>query len=76
MPQLQGHYELRQVGDNETQVTYFVDVHPGGWIPDWLVKIASRELPYRTLLGLRKQTKMAREQNRYPDFRQFIDQAR
>ena len=76
MPQLQGHYELRQVADNETQVTYFVDVHPGGWIPDWLVKIASRELPYRTLLGLRKQTKMAREENRYPDFRQFIDQVR
>ena len=33
----------------KTKITYQVTSHPGGIIPTWLVNLANRELPFKTL---------------------------
>lgn len=57
MPQLRGHWLLRQVGPNRTNVTYQVRADPGGSLPKWLVNWVNKKLPYHTIAGLRDQTK-------------------
>jgi len=52
MERLVGSYQLIPSGTG-TQVLYTVDSDPGGSLPAWLVKQASKELPYRTLKALR-----------------------
>lgn len=54
MTRLRGHYRLTAWGPNKTMMDYQVDANPGGSIPTWLAKIATRRLPLRTLLNLRK----------------------
>jgi len=68
MDRLRGYYEIKANGRSETQVTYQVDADPGGLLPAWLVKIASKDLPLKTIANLRKQVKDAREKNTYPVF--------
>ncbi len=46
-------WELTATGCN-THVKYEVMADPGGIIPGWLTNAASTDIPYRTLLGLRK----------------------
>ena len=53
MPRLVGSYDLRPV-EAGTQVVYTVDSDPGGSLPAWLVRRASKELPYFTLSKLRE----------------------
>lgn len=57
MPYLKGHYKLEWLSDTQTRVEYLVDADPGGWLPDWIANRASKELPFKTLTGLRKQVK-------------------
>ncbi len=53
MPRLTGQYELTPI-DGVTQVIYTIDSDPGGKLPAWLVRRASRDLPFFTLKKLRK----------------------
>ena len=53
MPRLVGSYDLRPV-EAGTRVVYTVDSDPGGRLPAWLVKRASKDLPYFTLKNLRE----------------------
>jgi hypothetical protein len=53
MPRLFGSYELTPV-EGGTQVVYTVDSDPGGSLPAWLVRQASKDLPYMTLKSLQK----------------------
>jgi hypothetical protein len=53
MPRLFGSYELTPV-EGGTQVVYTVDSDPGGSLPAWLVRQASKDLPYMTLRNLQK----------------------
>ncbi len=62
MKRLHGHWLLTSLSPNKTHVEYLVDADPGGILPDWLVKQASKELPYKTLLNLRRQTRKTRGQ--------------
>jgi hypothetical protein len=55
MPHLAGHWKLRALGAGRTRVEYQVDADPGGRLPKWLVRQASRNLPLETLQGLRKE---------------------
>lgn len=57
MKRLRGHYRLRALSDTRTYVEYQVDADPGGLIPKWLAKIATKRLPLYTLQGLRKQAR-------------------
>ncbi len=53
MPRLSGSYELTPV-EGGTHVVYTVDSDPGGSLPAWLVRRASKDLPYYTLKKLRE----------------------
>ena len=53
MPRLVGSYDLRPV-EGGTRVVYTVDSDPGGSLPAWVVRRASRDLPYHTFNNLRE----------------------
>jgi len=53
MPRLLGSYELTPVAGG-AHVVYTVDSDPGGSLPTWLVRQASKDLPYFTLKNLQK----------------------
>lgn len=53
MPRLVGSYDLRPV-EGGTRVIYTVDSDPGGSLPTWLIRQASKDLPYHTLKNLRE----------------------
>ena len=36
-------------------MTYQIDSDPGGWLPKWVVKMASKKIPLNTLINLGKQ---------------------
>jgi hypothetical protein len=48
-------FTLRKVDDATTFVELFMRVDPGGNHPEWAVRNASKDVPYDTLVGLRKQ---------------------
>ncbi len=50
---MSGSWELTFSG-GYTHVIYIVIANPGGVIPVWLSNMASKDIPYRTLAGLRK----------------------
>jgi hypothetical protein len=51
MPRLIGSYDLTPEASG-TKVVYTVDSDPGGSLPTWLVRQASKDLPYLTLKNL------------------------
>jgi hypothetical protein len=55
MEDLRGHYLLTEVSENKTRIDFKVDADPGGMIPTWLAKMASRRLPLKSIQRLRKQ---------------------
>lgn len=55
MTRLKGFYHLVHKGDEKTEVTYQIDTDPAGMLPDWLIRLVSREIPKDTLGGLRRQ---------------------
>ena len=56
MPKVTGHWRIRAAdGGRGTEVEYQVHADPGGSLPDWISNMVSRQLPFRTLLGLRAQ---------------------
>lgn len=60
MEDLRGHYRFTAVSESETRVTYQVDADPGGLLPTWIAKLATKWLPLRTLRGLRRQVEKTR----------------
>ena len=65
-PRLIGTYRLDSVNPTTTKVTYQIDADPGGMIPDWFVRYASKGVPTATLSGLRREA--ARVGDRYAAF--------
>lgn len=57
MPKVLLSWILVQKDENTTEVTYEVQADPGGSIPKWLVNLASKNLPLRSIENLRKQVK-------------------
>ena len=51
---------LRAVDAAHTQIDYRVQADPGGKIPAWIVRRASRSIPLDTLLALAKQLELTR----------------
>ncbi|MGZ3429963.1 MAG: START domain-containing protein [Polyangia bacterium] len=71
MPFLRGHWMLWPSADGtSTRVEYQVHANPGGALPDWLVNYASRDLPFKTIEGLRAQTR----RRQYPEFEAQVRQ--
>jgi hypothetical protein len=57
MTKLRGFYRFTGLSERKTRVIYQVDADPGGLLPTWLAKQATKWLPLRTLQGLRRQVK-------------------
>ena len=74
MPYLKGYWYLRYVSDHKTEVTYMVNTDPGGLLPNWLISRITSDIPYYTILGLRKQVK--RSVGRYEKFLNLYDPVR
>ncbi|HWE27951.1 MAG TPA: SDR family NAD(P)-dependent oxidoreductase [Polyangia bacterium] len=69
MPYLRGHWILWPSTDGTTtRVEYQVHANPGGALPNWLVNYVSRDLPFKTIEGLRAQVK----RRQYPEFEAHI----
>ena len=73
MPHLDGHYEFTVLGDKVTKVDFKINADPGGWIPKWVAKLVSRDIPYKTLRNLRNQVKKTRGA---PEYKAFIAKAK
>lgn len=52
--QCESHFNLRKVDENTTYADYMVNLDPGGSLPTWLVKWASKRIPFDTLVNLEK----------------------
>ena len=70
LPIIEGYYRLKFISNNETHVTYFVHLDPGGYIPRFLVRMTTHEFPTATLIGLRKQVKNTMKSGIYKEFQQ------
>ena len=49
-----GYYLLEPLQKNMTRVIWSQHTNPGGDIPGWLTNLLLQEMPYKTLLGLKK----------------------
>ena len=67
MPRLIGKFTLRSVNDKVTHVTYEIDADPGGMLPHWLVRMASKDIPYITLTNLRDRVKVMAANGTYKE---------
>jgi hypothetical protein len=57
IPAIDGRWVLTAVDEGHTEVTYTVKSNPGGSIPKFIAKQRSRDIPYKTLLGLKEMVK-------------------
>jgi len=60
MDRLRGHYKLTALDMTRTKVDYQVDADPGGLLPRWLARLATRRLPLQTIRKLRGQVRRTR----------------
>jgi hypothetical protein len=58
--QCETSFLLRSVDAGHTQIDYRVQADPGGKIPAWMVRRASRSIPLDTLIALGKQLELTR----------------
>lgn len=65
IPRLAGHYVLRYITEDLTEVEYQIDADPGGSLPAWLAELASRDLPYHTIRNLRNRVMKSIENAEY-----------
>ena len=59
-----GYYLLETLHDNTSRVTWVQHTNPEGDLPIWLINQMIQNLPYKTLLGLRKEVFKAKYQNK------------
>lgn len=50
---MESSYRLKSVGNNKTEIELIYHVDPKGWLPNWIVNIIQRALPYKILFNLR-----------------------
>ena len=55
VPFASGRWRLRKLAEARTHVFFESVVDPGGWLPHWLVNLASQDPPLVTLRNLREQ---------------------
>lgn len=57
MPYLRGHWYLWPETATRTRVEYQVHANPGGSLPDWVVNMVSKQIPFHTIEGMRAYAK-------------------
>lgn len=73
MPILKGHYLLKYVSPTQTEVTYQAQADVGGMVPNWLAEMKSKDLPFNTILSMRKH--IPKTVGQFPDFMKKWDPA-
>ena len=74
IPKLRSSWLFEALSQTKTRVTYQNEVDPGGFIPKWLVNLASKRLPFGTLQKLRKLSEKKEALRRTSTFlKYFID---
>lgn len=68
IPELHGVFKLERVKPEIVEVTFQVRLNMGGWIPNWLVNIVLRDMPFHTLKNLRTVVEREQYQNRYYEY--------
>ena len=74
--QLHGVFKLRRVKPEEVEVTFQVRLDMGGWIPNWMVNVFLREMPFHTLKNLRQVVRQDEYQNQYYDYLELFGPGR
>jgi len=59
IPYFHSEYTIRIIDQNTTEINYQVKLDPGGWLPSWIVNLASNQGPYLSFYNLKK--KLQRE---------------
>ena len=72
MPRLNGHYRFKELEPRKTWIEYEIDADPGGSLPGWLVRIASRDIPLITLQNLRERVKVTEKEGTYASYIESI----
>lgn len=54
------HFLLRSAGEGRTYAEYQVSIDPAGSLPAWLVRWASKNIPFETLVALEERVKDTR----------------
>ena len=62
IPKMESLAQLRFLEEKKTQVTYVLDIDPGGRIPNWLVKWIIKRIPLKLLRNLKDQIRDTRGQ--------------
>ncbi len=69
MPFLRGHWYLwPEHGGAWTRAEYQIHADPGGMLPDWIINMVSKKIPFDTLAGMQQQVK----RRRYSSFEQQL----
>ena len=71
MPFLRGHWYLwPENGGAHTRAEYQMHANPGGSLPDWIINMVSKKIPFETIAGMQQQVK----RRRYPDFEKKLSE--
>lgn len=62
VPLSEGNFLLRETGKDSVFVSYTIRLDPGGWLPDWIVRVFVRDAPYTTLRAFQAQVLRTRGQ--------------
>ena len=66
VPLSEGAFTLRDVGGGSVFVSYTIRLDPGGWLPDWIVRLFVRDAPLATLRAFQGQ--LVRTRGQYTTF--------
>lgn len=62
VPICDGDFLLKDLGGQSVWVCYTIRLDPGGWLPDWVVRLFVRDAPYSTLRSFQSQVQKTRGQ--------------
>jgi len=62
VPLSDGTFLLREAGQDLVFVSYTIRLDPGGWLPDWIVRVFVRDAPFSTLRAFQAQVLKTRGQ--------------
>lgn len=54
VPHFSGNWTFRDDGKGQQQVAYYLDIDPGGSLPNWVVNLFIAKGPYETMVKLRE----------------------
>jgi len=62
VPLSKGAFTLKDTGHDSVLVSYTISLDPGGWLPDWIVRLFVRDAPATTLRAFKAQVMKTRGQ--------------